>query len=89
MTIKSLKHSHSKNCLGLKKTIDKASSEKVSKTIPPPPQESPPIKNSITLPEKTVIEKQPEVVEPEHPRVVRMRNMKEKYNHLVKNAFLM
>ena len=30
MTLKSLKYSHSKNCLGLKKTIEKVSNEKVS-----------------------------------------------------------
>ena len=30
MSMKSLKYSHSRNCLGLKKTIEKVSNEKVS-----------------------------------------------------------
>ena len=45
MTLKSLKYSHSKNCLGLKKTIEKVSNEKVSQktaSAPPPPISPPP-----------------------------------------------
>ena len=35
MTMKSLKYSHSRNCLGLKKTIEKVSNEKVSQKTEP------------------------------------------------------
>jgi hypothetical protein len=72
MTMKSLKYSHSRNCLGLKKTIEKVSNEKVSQQVevkPPTP---------VTPGVKT---------EKENPRTVRMNLLKERYNNLVKNAF--
>ena len=96
MTFKSLKYSHSKNCVGLKKTIEKVSNEKASqKTAPtsPPPLSPPPSPIPYTnIPVKT---KQPQPAyicpssEPptEHPRIARMKVLKEKYNSLVQNAF--
>ena len=96
MTLKSLKYSHSKNCLGLKKTIEKVSNEKASqKTAPPPPPAISPPPSPIpytNIPVK-MKEPQPAYVFPssepqqEHPRMARMRILKEKYNNLVQNAF--
>ena len=96
MTLKSLKYSHSKNCLGLKKTIEKVSNEKASqKTAPPPPPAISPPPSPIpytNIPVK-IIEPQPAYIFPssepqqEHPRMARMRVLKEKYNNLVQNAF--
>ena len=84
MTTKSLKYSHSKNCLGLKKTIEKVSNEKVSKAPKPTPkQEEAPKKQAHSTEKADFVAPQPE----EHPRVARMKAAKEKYNHLVKNAF--
>ena len=75
MTMKSLKYSHSRNCLGLKKTIEKVSYEKVSQKVEAKQSEDPP---SVPVRMKT---------EQEHPRTVRMNLLKERYNNLVKNAF--
>ena len=74
MTMKSLKYSHSRNCLGLKKTIEKVSNEKASKTV----EAKPPLPSPVTPGVKT---------EPENPREARMNALKERYNNLVKNAF--
>ena len=93
MTYKSLKYSHSKNCLGLKKTIEKVSNEKASqKTASAPPPSAPPPSPYTDIPVKI---KQPTPAyicpssEPhtEHPRIARMKVLKEKYNSLVQNAF--
>ena len=93
MTHKSLKYSHSQNCLGLKKTIDKVSNEKASqKTASAPPPSAPPPSPYTDIPVKI---KQPTPAyicpssEPptEHPRIARMKVLKEKYNSLVQNAF--
>ena len=89
MTMKSLKYSHSRNCLGLKKTIEKVSNEKVSqktedikpRTVSAPPPTPEPILVAPTLPIKMKAQVE------EHPRVVRMKALKEKYNSLVQNAF--
>jgi hypothetical protein len=89
MTMKSLKYSHSRNCLGLKKTIEKVSNEKVSqktedikpRTVSAPPPTPEPILAAPTLPIKMKAQVE------EHPRVVRMKALKEKYNSLVQNAF--
>jgi hypothetical protein len=72
--MKSLKYSHSRNCLGLKKTIEKVSNEKVSQKVEVKPPSSPitPVRMKT---------------EQEHPRTVRMNLLKERYNNLVKNAF--
>ena len=78
MTLKSLKYSHSKNCLGLKKTIEKVSNEKVSQKTAQPPL-SPPVQIKHPQP----LSEPP----PEHPRIARMKVLKEKYNSLVQNAF--
>ena len=97
MTLKSLKYSHSKNCLGLKKTIEKVSNEKVSQktaSAPPPPAISPPPSPIpyTNIPVK-IKQQQPAYNFPsseqptEHPRVARMKVLKEKYNNLVQNAF--
>ena len=78
MTMKSLKYSHSRNCLGLKKTIDKVSNEKVSQKReiePPLPCEEAPPPPPI-VPVRTQ----------ENPREERMNALKERYNNLVKNA---
>lgn len=75
MSMKSLKYSHSRNCLGLKKTIEKVSNEKVSQKVEAKQSEDPP---SVPVRMKT---------EQEHPRTVRMNLLKERYNNLVKNAF--
>ena len=76
MSLKSLKYSHSRNCLGLKKTIDKVSNEKVSqkREIEPPSEAPPP---PPIVPVRTQ----------ENPREARMNALKERYNNLVKNAF--
>jgi hypothetical protein len=88
MTTKSLKYSHSKNCLGLKKTIEKVSNEKASKAsqkATPKQAEAPKPQGRIA---KADLDKAPPLTQPEeHPRVARMKAAKEKYNHLVKNAF--
>jgi hypothetical protein len=88
MSMKSLKYSHSRNCLGLKKTIEKVSNEKVSNksgdvkqravSTPPPVLESPilPVRMKSQVEEKQ-----------EHPRVARMKALKNIYNSLVQNAF--
>jgi hypothetical protein len=89
MTMKSLKYSHSRNCLGLKKTIEKVSNEKVSqktedikpRTVSAPPPTPEPILAAPTLPIKMKAQVE------EHPRVLRMKTLKEKYNSLVQNAF--
>lgn len=88
MSMKSLKYSHSRNCLGLKKTIEKVSNEKASNKSEDVKQRavssSPPVLEAPILPvrmKSQVEEKQ------EHPRVVRMKALKEKYNSLVQNAF--
>ena len=85
MSLKSLKYSHSRNCLGLKKTIDKVSNEKVSqkREIEPPPRggEAPPPPPIVSLPESVPVRTQ------ENPRAARMNLLKERYNNLVKNAF--
>ena len=95
MTLKSLKYSHSKNCLGLKKTIEKVSNEKVSQKTAPPAAPPPPPPSPIpytNIPIK-IKEPQPGYIFPssekpsEHPRVARMKVLKEKYNNLVQNAF--
>ena len=95
MTYKSLKYSHSQNCLGLKKTIDKVSSVKASqKTASAPPPLSPP-PSPIPYTDIPVKIKQPHPAyicpssEPptEHPRIARIKVLKEKYNSLVQNAF--
>ncbi len=75
MTMKSLKYSHSRNCLGLKKTIEKVSNEKVSQKVEVKPSEASP---SAPVRMKT---------EQENPRTVRLNLLKERYNNLVKNAF--
>jgi len=75
MSMKSLKYSHSRNCLGLKKTIEKVSNEKVSQKVEAKQSEDPP---SVPVRMKT---------EQENPRTVRMNLLKERYNNLVKNAF--
>ena len=75
MTMKSLKYSHSRNCLGLKKTIEKVSNEKVSQKVEVKPSEVSP---SAPVRMKT---------DQENPRAVRMNLLKERYNNLVKNAF--
>ena len=94
MTLKSLKYSHSKNCLGLKKTIEKVRNEKVSQKTasapptPPPPSPIPytniPVKIKQPQPAYNFPSSEPP---PEHPRVARMKVLKEKYNNLVQNAF--
>jgi hypothetical protein len=88
MSTKSLKYSHSKNCLGLKKTIEKVSNEKASKAsqkATPKQAEAPKPQGRIA---KADLDKAPPLTQPEeHPRVARMKAAKEKYNHLVKNAF--
>jgi aspartate carbamoyltransferase regulatory subunit len=79
MSLKSLKYSHSRNCLGLKKTIDKVSNEKVSQKReiePPLPCEEAPPPPPI-VPVRTQ----------ENPREERMFALKQRYNNLVKNAF--
>ena len=96
MTYKSLKYSHSQNCLGLKKTIDKVSNEKASqKTAPtsPPPLSPPPSPIPCTNIPVKIKQPQPAYIcppseaPPEHPRIARMKVLKEKYNSLVQNAF--
>ena len=84
MSMKSLRYSHSRNCLGLKKTIEKVSNEKVSQKtedikpiVAPPPK--PIVAPTLPVKMKTQVE--------EHPRVTRMKVLKEKYNSLVQNAF--
>lgn len=88
MSTKSLKYSHSKNCLGLKKTIEKVSNEKASKAsqkATPKQAEAPKPQGRIA---KADLDKAPPLTQPEeHPRVARMKAAKEKYNHLVKSAF--
>ena len=81
MSMKSLRYSHSRNCLGLKKTIEKVSNEKVS-------QKTEDIKPIVapTLPVRMKAQVEEARVE-EHPRVTRMKVLKEKYNSLVQNAF--
>jgi hypothetical protein len=78
MSMKSLKYSHSRNCLGLKKTIEKVSNEKVSQKVEVRPQSAPPSSPITPVRMKT---------EQENPRAVRMNALKERYNNLVKNAF--
>ena len=97
MTMKSLKYSHSRNCLGLKKTIEKVSNEKVShqskagEPPPPPPhggEAAPPPPPTYEAPTPMLPVKTKSCAEQqEHPRVVRMKELKEKYNSLVQNAF--
>ena len=78
MSLKSLKYSHSRNCLGLKKTIDKVSNEKVSqKQEIKPPSEAPPPSPIVSIPVRVQ----------ENPRAARMNLLKERYTNLVKNAF--
>jgi hypothetical protein len=78
MSLKSLKYSHSRNCLGLKKTIDKVSNEKVSQKIElKPPSEAPPPSPIVSVPIRIQ----------ENPRAARMNLLKERYTNLVKNAF--
>ena len=91
MSMKSLRYSHSRNCLGLKKTIEKVSNEKVSQKtedIKPRSVSAPPPKPIVapTLPVKMKAQVEEARVE-EHPRVTRMKVLKEKYNSLVQNAF--
>jgi len=75
MSLKSLKYSHSRNCVGLKKTIEKVSNEKVSlKREIKPPSEAPPPPPII------------QVITQENPRAARMNLLKERFNNLV-NAF--
>ena len=77
MSLKSLKYSHSRNCLGLKKTIDKVSNEKVSqKQEIKPPSEAPPPSPIVSIPIRVQ----------ENPRAARMNLLKERYTNLV-NAF--
>ena len=60
MSMKSLKYSHSRNCLGLKKTIEKVSNEKVSqktedikpRAVSAPPPTPEPVLVAPTLPIK-------------------------------------
>jgi len=85
MSMKSLRYSHSRNCLGLKKTIEKVSNEKVSQKtedIKPRSVSAPPPKPIVapTLPVKMK-------AQVEEARVTRMKVLKEKYNSLVQNAF--
>ena len=66
MTMKSLKYSHSRNCLGLKKTIEKVSNEKVSQQVEvkpplqgrgdaPPPKPPTPVTPAVKT-EKEILE---------------------------------
>ena len=94
MTMKSLKYSHSRNCLGLKKTIEKVSNEKVSHQSKAPPldagtQEAPPPPPTYEAPTPSLPVKIKSCAEQHmaHPRVARMNALKEKYNSLVQNAF--
>ena len=93
MTLKSLKYSHSKNCLGLEKTIEKVSNEKVSQKTAAPPAPPPPSPIPYTNIPVKIKQPQPAYNFPsseqpaEHPRVARMKVLKEKYNNLVQNAF--
>jgi hypothetical protein len=52
--MKSLKYSHSRNCLGLKKTIEKVSNEKVSQKVEAKPTHSPVTPEVIELTAKTI-----------------------------------
>ena len=103
MTMKSLKYSHSRNCLGLKKTIEKVSNEKVSHLpragAPPPPLKGeappppPPTTGIAQAPTPNLGPREPVKIKScaeqhmAHPRVARMNALKEKYNSLVQNAF--
>jgi len=86
MTMKSLKYSHSKNCLGLKKTI-----ETVSKPIPQPPSTTPPPPPAATVspPIQTIAKTKPQpiTIEAVSPKAERTKVIKEKYHNLVKHAF--
>ena len=91
MTMKSLKYSHSKNCLRLKKTIEKESKRipQPPLTTPPPPPEAP---QTVSLPIKTIAktkhqQSQEVIIEAVNPKAERIKVIKEKYNNLVKNAF--
>ena len=94
MSMKSLKYSHSRNCLGLKRTIEKVSNEKVShlpKAEAPSPckAEEPPPAYKLDAPTLVLPVKMKTCAEQHmaHPRVARMNALKEKYNSLVQNAF--
>ena len=94
MSMKSLKYSHSRNCLGLKRTIEKVSNEKVShlpKAEAPSPckAEEPPPAYKLDAPALVLPVKMKTCAEQHmaHPRVARMNALKEKYNSLVQNAF--
>ena len=84
MTAKSLRYSHSQNCLGLKKTLEKAKSEVIQKTKIEQPVK---IENATQI-EKPKIETTPEPVKVIiNPRQEKMIKLKERYNNLAKNAF--
>jgi hypothetical protein len=93
MTMKSLKYSHSKNCSGLKKTIEKVRSESnISKVKQR--ESSPEPTPQAAAPEIIIRKKAPQNIEqtipqPQliNPKVARMNALKDKYNNLVKNAF--
>ena len=86
--MKSLKYSHSRNCIGLKKTIEKVRSESaITKAKPrePSPQPTPPAAPATTIrTNDSIIIPQPHKI---NPRAERMVILKERYINLVKNAF--
>ena len=84
MNATSLKYSHSQNCVGLKKTLEKAKSEVIQKTKIDQPVK---IENDMEI-EKPKIEIAPEPVKVViNPRQEKIIQLKERYNNLVKTAF--